>query len=92
MPAEPEKIEVRCGATVSVWQPAHSATGPSSVIILRNQNDTDRLRFNWLRYAFLSLALILGFSLHCSLHGISLAGQPVKFLPSWSQHSRSPPP
>ncbi|KAK2891753.1 hypothetical protein Q8A73_017418 [Channa argus] len=35
---------------------------------------------------------IISFSLHRSPHGISLAGPPVKFLPSWSQHSRSQPP
>ncbi len=75
-----------------MWQPAHSATGPSSVSILQNQNDSDRLRFNWLRSPFPSLSLYLGFSLHRSPHGISLAGPPVKFLPSWSRHSRSQPP
>lgn len=77
-----------------LWQPAHSATGPSSVSILQTRNDTDRLRFNWLRSPFLPLplSLYLGFSLHRSPHGISLAGPPVKFLPSWSRHSRSQPP
>ncbi|KAK2826098.1 hypothetical protein Q5P01_020312 [Channa striata] len=35
---------------------------------------------------------LASFSLHRSPHGISLAGPPLKFLPSWSQHSRSQPP
>ncbi|CAB1445569.1 unnamed protein product [Pleuronectes platessa] len=35
---------------------------------------------------------LASFSLYRSPHGISLAGPPVKFLPSWSRHSRSQPP
>lgn len=72
----------------------------------KNQDDTDRLRFNWLRSSLspthhhlpppsLSISLHLGFSLHRSPPGISLAGLPVKkkkkIPPSWSRHSRSQP-
>lgn len=53
----------------------------------KNQDDTNRLRFNWLRSSLsqtpppppsLSISLHLGFSLHRSPPGISLAGLPVK--------------
>lgn len=81
---------------MSVWQPAHSATGPSSVSILQNQNDTDRLRFNWLRSPFLPLSHSLSLSrfLSSSLPAWHFSGRSSseKFLPSWSQHSRSQPP
>lgn len=47
--------------------------------LTKQKHHTDRLRFNWPRSPFLSL--YLGFSLHRSPHGISLAGPPVKILP-----------
>lgn len=84
----PSKKCVRFGAAMSVQRPAHPGTGPSSVSILQNQDDTDQLRFNWLRPSVsppppLSFYLSPSrFSLHRSPPGISLAGLPVKtFLP-----------
>lgn len=75
-----------------MWQPAHSATGPSSVRILQNQDDTDRLCFNWPRSP--SLPLSPSRFLSSSLPAWHFSGRSSneKFLPSWSRHSRSQPP